>query len=116
MLVEIVKPQKEGRFHEPSKDYFHNETLDLGILVPESMVKMWKSTSDKIEDKLEELREDTEILKASYKEIIEYINFSLGSMSSSQFNSNAKENKKLLLESYSKKDNLHKWAKHGQIR
>lgn len=73
MLVEIVKPQKEGRFHEPSKDYFQNETLDLGILVHEFMVNMWKSTNEKIEEKLEELREKKEILKASNRELVEYI-------------------------------------------
>ena len=56
MLIEIAKPQKEGRFHELSKDDFQIRTLDLGILVHESMVNMWKSTNEKIEDKLEELR------------------------------------------------------------
>ncbi len=39
-----------------SKDDFHIKMVDLDIAFLNSMVKMWKSTNEKIEDKLEELR------------------------------------------------------------
>ena len=70
--------------------------MDFGIPVHDSMVNMWKSTNEKIEDKLEELRVEKEILKASNRGLVEYIKSTLGS-SSSQFDPNAEENKNLLL-------------------
>lgn len=97
MLIEIAKPQNEGRFHELSKDNFQIKTLDLGILVHNSMVNMWNSTSEKIEDNLEELRAEKEIFKASNRELVEYIKYALRSTSSYQFDPNAEENKNLLL-------------------
>ena len=51
--------------------------MDLGIPIHDSMVNMWKSTNDKIEYKLEELREKKEILKASNRELVEYIRSTL---------------------------------------
>lgn len=43
------------------------------------MINMWKSTNEKIEDKLEDLRVEKEILKASNIELVDYIKFALGS-------------------------------------
>lgn len=97
MLVEIVELQKEGRFHELSKEDFQLKTLDLSILAHGSMVNMWKSTNEKIEGKLEELRAEKEILKASNKELVEYIRSVLENTSLSQFDPNVEENKNLLL-------------------
>ena len=37
-------------------DDFHIRMVDLGIHVHDSMVNIWKSTNEKIEDMLEELR------------------------------------------------------------
>ena len=71
--------------------------MDLGIPIHESMVNIWKSTNKKIEDKLEELRGEKEVLKASNRELMEYIRFSLWSTSTNQFNVNVEENKNLLL-------------------
>lgn len=81
MLVEIVEPQKEGIFHDLSKDYFQIKMVNLGIRVHNSMVNMWKSINVKIKDKMEELRAEKEILNASNKELVEYIRFALGSTS-----------------------------------
>ena len=53
--------------------------------------------NEKIEDKLEELSAKKEILKASNRELVDYIKSIHWSTSSSQFNPNAKENKNLLL-------------------
>ena len=72
-------------------------TMDLGIPVHDSMVNMWKSSNEKIEDKLKEVRPKKEILKASNKELMDYIRSTLGSTSSSQFDLNAEENKYQLL-------------------
>lgn len=47
------------------------------------MVNMLKKTNEKIEEKLEDLREEKEILKACNREIIEYITSTLRSTSSS---------------------------------
>ena len=71
--------------------------LDLGILVHDSMVNMWKSTSEKIENKLEELRVDKDIFKASNRELVENIKSILRSTYSNQFDPNIEENKNLLL-------------------
>lgn len=97
MLVEITEPQKEGKFHELSSYEFQIRIVDLGIHVHDSMVNMWKSTNEKIEDRLEDLRAEKEFLKASNKDLMEYINFLLGSTSTSQFDLIAEENKNLLL-------------------
>lgn len=83
MLVEISKPQKEGRFHEIFKDDFLIRMVDLGIPIHNSMVNMWKFTNEKIIYKLEELREEKEVLKASNTELMEYIRYALRSTSSS---------------------------------
>lgn len=71
--------------------------MDLGVLVHDSMVNIWKTTNEWIEDRLEVLQVDKEALKSSNKELVEYIKYSLGSTSSSQFDPNAEENKNLLL-------------------
>ena len=96
MLVEIVEPQKGG-FHEILKDDLQIKPLDLGILVHDSMVNMWKSNNEKIEEKFKELRVEKEILKSSNRELVEYIKSALGSTSSSQFDPNVEEKKTLLL-------------------
>ncbi len=57
--------------------------LDLGILVHDYMVNTCKSTNEKIEDKLEEFRVDKEILKASNRELVEFIKSALWSTSCS---------------------------------
>ena len=97
MLVEIAEPQNLGKLHELSKEDFWIRTIDLGNPVHDSIVKMWKSTNEKIKDKLEELRVEKEILKASNRELVDYIKSALGSTSSSQFDPNVEENKNLLL-------------------
>ena len=56
MLIEITEPQKDERFHELSKDDFQIRTLDFVSPIHDSMVIIWKSTNEKIEDKLEELK------------------------------------------------------------
>ncbi len=71
--------------------------VDLDILVHNSMLNMWKSNNEKIEDKLEELRVEKEIMKSSNRKFVGSIRFALGSTYSSQFDMNAKENKKILL-------------------
>lgn len=63
----------------------------------ESMVNMWKSTNTKIEDRLEELRFEKEVLKASNKELIDYFIAELGSTPSSTFDPSVEENKNLFL-------------------
>ena len=95
MLMEISKPQKEGKFHATND--FQIKMVDFGILVHDSMVNIWKSTNKKIEDMLEELRAEKEMLKASNKELMDYIRSTLGSTSTSAFDPNAKENKNLLM-------------------
>lgn len=37
----------------------------------DSMVNIWKSTNEEIEDRLEELRAEKEVLKASNKELMD---------------------------------------------
>ena len=59
------------------------------------MVNILKSTNEKIEDKLEELRAKKEVLKASNKELVECIKSYLGSTSLGQFDLNVEENKNL---------------------
>lgn len=71
--------------------------VDLGIPVHDSMVNIWKSTNEKIEDKLEEIRAEKEVLKASNREFMECIRSTLKSTSSRQFDPNVEENKNLLL-------------------
>ena len=71
--------------------------VDLGVPVHDSMVNMWKSTNKKIENKLEELRVEKDVLKASNKELMEYIRSTLKSTSSSQFDRNVEDKKNLLL-------------------
>lgn len=61
------------------------------------MVNIWNSTNENIEGKLEELRVEKEILKASNREMVEYIKSTLGSTYSSQFDPNVEENENLLL-------------------
>ncbi len=56
ILVEIAKPQKEGRFHELTPNDFHIIMVDMGILVDASMVNIWISTNLKIKERLEKLR------------------------------------------------------------
>ena len=90
MLVEIAEPQNLGKLHELSKEDFWIRTIDLGNPVHDSIVKMWKSTNEKIKDKLEELRVEKEILKASNKELVDYINYVLRRTSSSQFDPNTR--------------------------
>ena len=97
MLVEIAKPQKEGKFYELSNDEFQIRIVDLSILVHDSMVNIWKSTNEKIEDKMEEIRAEKEILKASNRELVEYIRSTLRSTPSSKFFPNAEDRKNLLL-------------------
>lgn len=79
MLVEIVEPHKEGKFHELAPTDFHIRTIDMGVLVHDSMVNIWKSINVRIEEKLEELRTEKEALKASNKELMNYIKATLGS-------------------------------------
>ena len=61
------------------------------------MVNIWKSTNVKIEDKLEELRTEKEVLKASNKELMDFIKATLGSISTRTFNPSVEENKNLFL-------------------
>jgi hypothetical protein len=61
------------------------------------MVNIWKTTNEKIEDRLKELKAEKEILKSSKKELIEYIRSTLGNTSSSRFEPNVEENKNFLL-------------------
>ena len=61
------------------------------------MVNIWKSTNEKIEDRLEKLRTKKEVPKTSTKELMDYIKTTLGSTSTSTFDPNAKDNKNLLL-------------------
>lgn len=71
--------------------------MDLGVPIHDSMVNIWKSTNECIEDRLEELRVEKEILKSTNNELVEYIKSALGSTSASQFDPSAEENKNLLL-------------------
>lgn len=69
------------------------------------MVNIWKSTNVRFKDRLEELKSAKETLKASNKELIDYIRAMLGrlgivpvdSVSTSTFDLEAEENKKFLL-------------------
>lgn len=97
MLMEIAEPQKEGKFHELTANDFQIKTVDIGILVHDSMINIWKSTNEKIEDRLEKLRVEKQVLKAANKELIDYIRVALGSTSTSTFDPSAEENKNLLL-------------------
>lgn len=71
--------------------------VDIGIPIHDSIVKIWDSTNEKIEDKMEELREEKEVLKASNRELMDYIRSTLGSTSTRTFDSNVENNKNLLL-------------------
>ena len=93
MMMEIAEPQKECKFHELTVDDFQIRTIDHGILVHDSMVNIWKSTNEKIEDRLEKLRAEKEVLKALNKELMSYIRAALGSTSTSTFDRSAEENK-----------------------
>ena len=70
--------------------------MDLGIPIHNSMVKIWKYTNEKIEDKLEDLRAEKEVMKALNREFMEYIRSIFRITSSIQFDPNLEENKNLL--------------------
>lgn len=97
MLMEIVEPQKEGKFHELTINEFQIRMVDIGIHIHDSMENIWKSTNEKIKDRLEELRVEIEVLKASNKELMDYIRSTLGSTSIGTFDPNVAVNKKFLL-------------------
>lgn len=61
------------------------------------MENIWKSTNEKIEDRLEELRVEKETLKAFNRGLVEYIKSALGSTSLGQFDPNVEEKKNFLL-------------------
>ncbi len=87
----------EGKFHELTLYNFQIRTVDIGIPMHDFMVNIWKSTNEKIKDRLEELRVEKEVLKASNKEFMEYIKATLGSTSTRMFDPSVEENKNLLL-------------------
>ena len=97
MLEEIVEPQKEGKFHELNTTNFLIEIVEIGILVHDSMINIQKSTNEKIEDRLEELRVEKEVLKASNKEWMQYMKVALGSTFTRTFYPSVEEKKNLFL-------------------
>lgn len=97
MLMQITEPQKEGEFDELTANDFQIRTIDIGVLEHDFILNIWKSTNERIEGKLEELRAEKEVRKASNKELMNCIRTALGSTSTSTFNSNAEENKNFLL-------------------
>lgn len=61
LLMEIAKPQKEGKFHELSASDLQIRMAYMGVLVHDSIVNIWKTTNEKIKDRLEELKAKKEV-------------------------------------------------------
>lgn len=103
--MKIVEPLREGKIQDMVPTYFHMKIIDIGQLMHNTMVNIWRTTNTKINDTLEEFKLVKETLKTSNKELTNYFRAMLEPLAivpvelapKSTFDPTTKENKNLLV-------------------
>ena len=72
-MMEIAKPNKEGRIEDMTTDDFTLHSVDLGEARHDTKVGLWKSTNEVIEGRLESLKSSKVKMKAEIEELNKFI-------------------------------------------